>query len=51
LAPSAYCVDKGFVEREGIVYPYVIRRFDNSVVVEVAGLAKADPTYLVRSGP
>ena len=35
-------VDKGFVEREGIVYPYVIRRFDNSVVVEVAGLAKAD---------
>ena len=34
--------NQGFIEREGIVYPYVMRQLDNSVVVQVAGLAKAD---------
>ncbi len=34
--------NQGLIKRQGRVYPYVIRRFDNSMVVEVVGLAKAD---------
>lgn len=33
---------QGYIERGGAVYPYVLRRRDNSVVVQVAGLAYAD---------
>lgn len=33
---------QGYIERGGAVYPYVIQRLDNSVVVEVENLAYAD---------
>lgn len=33
---------RGYIERGGAVYPYVIRPLDNSVVVEVENLACAD---------
>lgn len=38
--------DQGLIERAGIIYPYVIRRFHNSRVVEISGLAKAERCVL-----
>ena len=35
-------VDSGIIDRGGIEYPYIIKRFDSSFVVQVEGLAKAD---------
>jgi|LFRM01.2.fsa_nt_gb phosphoadenosine phosphosulfate reductase len=37
---------QGLIERDGMVYPYVIRRTDSSIVVEVSGLAKAERSVL-----
>ncbi|RJX19217.1 MAG: phosphoadenosine phosphosulfate reductase [Ammonifex sp.] len=34
--------DQGYIERGDTLYPYVMRRLNNSVVVEVDGLAYAD---------
>lgn len=39
---------QGYIERDGAIYPYVLRRLDNSVVVEVDGLAHAD-RYTLRA--
>lgn len=33
---------QGYIERNGVMYPYVMRRFDNSTVIQVDGLAYAD---------
>src|SRR5690606_13460119 len=34
--------DQGFIERCDVSYPYQIRRFNNSIVIEVDGLGHAD---------
>jgi|LFRM01.1.fsa_nt_gb phosphoadenosine phosphosulfate reductase len=34
--------DQGFIERGDVSYPYQIRRFNNSIVIEVDGLGHAD---------
>ncbi|OIQ08637.1 phosphoadenosine phosphosulfate reductase [Moorella thermoacetica] len=40
--------DQGYIERCGTVYPYVVRRNDHSVSVEVDGLAYAD-RYVLKA--